>query len=166
MGDTKSLMNKAAIEKVKELAKDQVCLLCTYENGGLVTRPMSTQAIDDDGTMWFLSRKDSEKNRQLSQDDTIYLMYMDTGKQHYLSLAGNAEIVIDRNKIEELWSPIAKAWFEQGKDDPSITLLRVRPSEGHYWDTKNGKLVSFIKIAVATVTGNKDDGGIDGDIKL
>jgi general stress protein 26 len=166
MGDTKSLMNWKAIEKIQELAKDQVCLFCTHENGEIVSRPMSTQQIEDDGTMWFMSRNDSEKNRQVREDEHIYLMYMDTGKQHYMTLSGQARIVDDRQKIEELWSPIAKAWFDKGKDDPAISLLKFTPSDGHYWDTKNGKLISFIKIAASALTGAKDDGGIEGDIKL
>jgi general stress protein 26 len=166
MGDTKSLFDQAAIDKIKELADGKMCLFCTYEDDQIVSRPMSTQGIDEDGTMWFFSRKDSEKNDQIDEDNTIHLMYMDTGKQQYLSLSGHASIVVDKRKTEELWNPIAKAWFEKGKDDPSLSLLRVTPEEGHYWDTKNGKLISFIKIAVAALTGKPMDGGVDGDLKI
>ena len=92
---------------------------------------------------------------------------MDTGKQHYLSLTGTAEIVNDKAKVEELWEPFAKAWFEGGKDDPQLTLIRFNPEDGHYWDTKNGKLISLIKVAVAALTGNQDkDGSLEGDIKV
>lgn len=166
MGDTRSLHDQAAIDKIKELAEGKMCLFCTYENGEIVSRPMSTQGIDEDGTIWFFSRKDSEKNEQIDEDNTVHLMYMDTGKQQYLSLSGHASIVVDKQKTEELWDPIARAWFEKGKDDPALSLLRVTPEEGHYWDTKNGKLISLIKIAVAALTGKQMDGGVDGDLKV
>jgi general stress protein 26 len=166
MGTTKSLSDQAAIEKIKELADGKICLFCTYEDGQIVSRPMGTQGIDEDGTIWFFSRKDSEKNEQIDEDSTVHLMYMDTSKQQYLSLSGRARVVIDKKKIEELWSPIAKAWFEQGKDDPELSLLSVTPEEGHYWDTKNGKIISLIKIAVAALTGKQMDGGIEGDLKI
>ena len=167
MGESINLTSEASIAKIKELADGKICLFCTYENDSIVSRPMSTQGIDDDGTIWFFSRKDSDKNIQLEAENKIYLMYMDTGNQHYLSITGTAEIVVDLVKTEELWSPIAKAWFNKGKDDPELTLIKVKPSEGHYWDTKNGKLVSLIKIAVAALAGNKDnDGGVEGDIQL
>lgn len=166
MGDTRSLHDQAAIDKIKELAEGKMCLFCTYENGEIVSRPMSTQGIDEDGTIWFFSRKDSEKNEQIDEDYTVHLMYMDTGKQQYLSLSGHASIVVDKQKTEELWDPIARAWFEKGKDDPALSLLRVTPEEGHYWDTKNGKLISLIKIAVAALTGKQMDGGVDGDLKV
>ncbi|MEP6926878.1 MAG: pyridoxamine 5'-phosphate oxidase family protein, partial [Ginsengibacter sp.] len=84
----------------------------------------------------------------------------------YLSIFGTAEIIFDKNKIEEMWSPIAKAWFTEGKDDPSISLLKVTPQEGYYWDTKNNKMISLIKIATAIVTGKTMDDGVEGKLTV
>ncbi|RYY62672.1 MAG: general stress protein [Chitinophagaceae bacterium] len=166
MGNTKNLSDSSAVEKIKELAADQVCLFCTVFDGGIVSRPMGTMSVDDDGSIWFMSRKGSEKNEQINQDDKVYLQYLDNGKSHYLSLTGSASIITDRKKIEELWSPMAKAWFEEGKDDPAISLIRVQPEEGHYWDTKNGKLVTMLKIAASAISGYKGDGGVEGQLNL
>ena len=127
---------------------------------------MSTQSVDDDGTIWFFSKKDSRKNKQLNKEDKVYLIYMDSGKEVYLSLTGSAEVVRDRNKTEELWSDFAKAWFPEGKDDPQLTLVKVIPETGHYWDTKGGKLVSLFHIAVSAITGHQRDGGVEGDITV
>lgn len=166
MADTNNLVNEKAIEKIKALAKDKICLLCTYENNKIVSRPMGTQDIDEDGAIWFVSNKDSEKNSQIDVNSKVYLMYLDSGNNEYLSLTGSAEILYDRKKIEKLWNPLMKAWFPEGKDDPEITLLKVLPEEGHYWDTKNGKVISMIKIAAAALTGKKSDVGVEGDIKV
>lgn len=166
MENKEHLSGNKAIDKIKELAEDKICMFCTYENNQIVSRPMSTQRVDDDGSIWFLSRKDSNKNMQINDNHEIYLMYLDTGKQHYLSLNGTARIFYDRNLIGDLWTPIAKAWFTEGKDDPEITVIKVSPDEGHYWDTRNGKLVSMIKIAAAAIMGNEMDGGVDGNIRV
>lgn len=166
MGDTKSLAGKEAIEKIREIANGKICLFCTYERNEIVSRPMSTQRVDDDGTIWFFSPRDSEKNLQVSQENKVYLMYLDDGKQHYLSLTGKAEIVTDRHKTEELWNNMMKAWFKEGKDDPQLTLIKVEPQSGHYWDTRLGKLASMLSIAVAVVTGNRDNSGVEGDITV
>ena len=166
MEDKQHLSGSKAIDKIKDIAEDKTCMFCTFTNDQIVSRPMSTQRIDEDGSIYFLSRKDSNKNLQIQDNHKIYLMYLDTGKQHYLSLSGAAQIVYDRNLIKDLWTPIAKAWFTEGKDDPEITVIKVSPEEGHYWDTRNGKLVSMIKIAAAAVLGNEMDGGVDGDIRV
>jgi general stress protein 26 len=65
-----------------------------------------------------------------------------------------------------MWSSIAKAWFTEGKDDPAISLVKVTPEEGYYWDTKNNKMISLIKIAAAVVTGKTMDGGIEGKLNV
>jgi general stress protein 26 len=166
MGDTKDLIHQEAIDKIRELANRKICLFCTYNNNDIVSRPMDTQDVDENGALWFMSRKDSIKNMQISENSRVYLMYLDDSKQHYLSLDGIAEILYDREKIGELWTPATKAWFTEGKDDPEISLLKVTPEKGHYWDTKNGALISLIKVAAAVITGKEMDGSIQGDINL
>jgi general stress protein 26 len=166
MGDIKNLESKQAIEKLNELADKMTCFLCTYENDEMISRPMSTQAVDEDGTIWFFSSKESLKNYQIRKDGKVNLLYCDNNKQHYLSLSGIAEVLYDKEKIHALWSPLAKAWFEEGENDPDITLIKIVPNTGHYWDTKNGKLISMIKIATAAITGKPMDGGVEGDLNL
>jgi general stress protein 26 len=77
-----------------------------------------------------------------------------------------AEIVFDQQKTEELWNPIAKAWFKEGKTDPEISLIKVTPENAYYWDTKNSKMVDFAKIIITAVTGKTLDGGIEGTSKF
>jgi general stress protein 26 len=84
----------------------------------------------------------------------------------YLHVFGYAEISYDQNKIEDFWSPIMKAWFTEGKDDPSITLIKVAPAEIYYWDTKSGKVVSLFQIAISALTGKEMDGGVEGKLTV
>jgi general stress protein 26 len=166
-GEIKNLSGKEAVEKLKEMTEEKTCLFCTYENEKMVSRPMHTQRVDQSGSLWFMSNKESLKNLQIKKDNSVYLVYADSGKQHYLTLSGSAEILKDKAIIDELWNPFLNAWFDEGKDDPDISLIRVTPDEGHYWDTRNGKLVSLIKVAVAAITGKmKDDGGVEGKITV
>jgi Pyridoxamine 5'-phosphate oxidase like len=62
--------------------------------------------------------------------------------------------------------PNAKAWIREVKDDPAISLIKVTPREGYYWETKNNKMVSLIKIAAAIVTGKTMDDGIEGKLQV
>lgn len=167
MGTTQNLQHKEAIEKIKELVEAaNFCLFATQlTQAPISVRPMGTSKVDDDGSLWFFSKKDSDKNEHIQEDDQVQLLYSNNSSSEYLSLFGHAEIVRDRNKIEELWTPLAKAWFKEGIDDPSITLLKVTPQEGHYWDTKSGKVVSLIQIAVSAVTGKSIDNAIEGKVK-
>jgi hypothetical protein len=75
-------------------------------------------------------------------------------------LQGHAAVIRDRAKIEELWKPVAKNWFPEGKDDPKLLLIAVKPTSGNYWDTKNTRVVQLLKMAVGTVTGKPMDDGV------
>jgi len=88
---------------------------------------MATQEVDEEGNIWFMSDRSSDKNKEIDKDNKVQLFYSHTGNYEYLSIFGRAEIVNDRSKIEELWSPMAKTWFKEGKEDPNISLIKVTP---------------------------------------
>ena len=166
MSTIKNLTNQEAIEKLKDLAEGKMCLLCTKENGKLESRPMSASQVDESGDIWFFSGKDSNKNRQIKADPEVYLMFIEAGKQHYLSLTTEVEILHDQQKIDELWNGFMNAWFPGGKTDPNISLLRASVTSGHYWDEKDGHLIGMLKAGIKAVTGGKgDDGALEGEIK-
>lgn len=164
-----NLTKEKAVEKIQELAKDaNICFFVTNLTSlPLSARPMGTQTVDEEGNIWFFSKEDSNKNMEIENDDRVQLFYCNNGSSEYLSVFGHASISKDHDKIEELWSPIVKAWFPEGKDDPTLSLIKVNTTDAYYWDTKSNKLVSLIKIAVAAVTGKPgDDDGVEGTIKL
>ena len=168
MADKQNLSNQDAIKKMKDMAAEiKTCMFCTYDaQQAMQTAPMSANEIEDDGTFWFLSAKDSTRNKDIQANSTTDLIFAQPGKENYLSVHGKSEVVYDRQKIDDLWNPIVKAWFTEGKDDPNISVIKFTPNEAYYWDTKHGKMVSFLKIAVSAVTGKTMDDGIQGKLKV
>jgi general stress protein 26 len=168
MGDVKNLTQQEAIEKIKELAEAiKLCMFCTnLTQQPFETRPMSAQEVDEAGNIWFFSAVESNKNEEINNDNRVQLLFSDAGKAHFLSVYGTATVIKDREKTEELWNVFVKAWFQEGKDDPSLTLIRMRPESAYYWDTKYGKMISLLKIAASVVTGKQMDGGVEGKINV
>ena len=99
-------------------------------------------------------------------DARVQLFFLNTSKYEFLSLYGMATVTRDRQKIDELWTDIAKAWFPEGKDDPRVTVIKVTPEDGFYWDTKDGKLVSMVKILASAVAGKTFTEGVEGTIAV
>ena len=48
--------------------------------------------------------------------------------------------------------------------DPSLTIIKVTPEDGYYWDTKDGKLITLLKMAAGAITGKEIDGSIEGKL--
>lgn len=165
----KDLFNDEARAKIKEMAKDiNICMFCTELSVRPVpTRPMSVADIDDDGNLWFISSKKSNKNFEIGHDDDVQLIFAKNADAHFLSVYGKAIVYKDKAHIEDVWTPMAKAWFDEGKDDPDVTVIKVEPTDAYYWDTKDGKMISMLKWAAGTITGNmKDDGGVEGRLNV
>jgi general stress protein 26 len=167
MNEQQLLLNKDAIRKLRDLATEiNICLFCT--GTGMETipscRPMATSAVDEEGNIWFFSVRDSEKNLEISQDPHVRLFYAHPGKSSFLIVTGEAEISYDREKIEQLWSPLDKTWFKEGVDDPTISLICVRPFDAHFWDTKGNKMVNFFKMVASVATGANLVEGEEGRI--
>jgi general stress protein 26 len=167
MGDVQNLSRTAANKKIKELAeKADVCHFATnLSSVPLTTRPMSTREVDEEGNIWFYSRAGSNKNREIGEDCRVQLFYSNLPHAEFLTIYGTATIIRDKAKAKELWSAIAKTWFNEGYDDPELTLLKIVPEDGYYWDSKDGRIVSLFKMVAGAITGKEMNTSIEGDIK-
>lgn len=166
---SQDLTGSPAAEKLRELAEGCRTSLFTSNPTAFPahTSPMSVQDIDDDGTIWFISSTESERNAHIARDRRVTLSFQNEGKYEYLVLHGEATIHTDRATIDAHWTKFADAWFEGGQNDPRVSVLSVRPTGGHYWETQAGKLVAFAKMSFAALTGARvDDGGRDGSLTL
>ena len=156
-----------SIEKLKSLTEGiDFAMLTTINGGQLRSRPMSTQEMDENGDLWFFTSDNTHKVDEIEADSRVNVAYSKPDDQLYVSVAGRGSLSKDREKIEELWSPILKAWFPEGLDDPHLSLLRVSVEEAEYWDSPNSKIVQLYGFVKAVVTGKPAEGGDHGKVSL
>lgn len=163
------LSGNEAIKKIQELVeKTETCFFCTgaAEQNSSGTRPMAVQEVDDAGNLWFLSADDSHKNAEVEHDSHVRLYFQGGKHSDFLVLDGVATVSRNKQRIQDLWKPIMKTWFTEGIDDPRITVIRVAPTQGYYWDTKHGIAVAGIKIMIGAATGKTLDDSIQGQLKV
>ena len=156
MSNTENLNDKEAIDKLKSLVDEiKICLFCTNlkTDDGATCRPMSAIKVCDQGNVWFFSEKNSEKNMAIVADKKAQLFFSHPAKGSYLVVNGEAEIILDKTKIDELWTPVAKIWFKEGKDDPSISIIKVKPTNAYYWDVDGNQMINFFKMIASVATG-------------
>ena len=158
-----------AIEKIKEMVKaSPSCFFCSNIQTGKAfdTRPMAVQEIDDQGNFWFLSSNDSHKNSEVQSDPEVQLLFQGSDYSDFMSIYGTATVSEDKERIKELWNPMLKTWFTEGVDDPRISVIMVKPTEGYYWDTKHNKAVGLIKRTVGAIVGKTIDDSIEGNLSV
>ena len=165
----KTLDGAEAVKKLKDLATSaENCFFCTSIKTGLPlsVRPMSVLQVDESGNLWFMSQIDSNKNAEIKADPFTHLFFQENKNSGFLNIYGISEIVTDQAKIDELWNPFLKVWFQGGKDDPKISLIKVEPTNVYYWDTKHGEMVAFVKMAAAIITGKTMDDSVEGNLNF
>ena len=125
---------------------------------------MNVRKVADDGSLWFLAANDSSLSQQLEKENAVTLFFQGSKHSDFLQLDGVALLTTDPDRIDELWEPILKTWFTEGKRDPRILVIQVVPHRGHYWDQKHGGLVAGTKMMLGALMGVTLDDSIQGEL--
>lgn len=155
-------------QKVYDMIKDvRVAMMTTIDtDGSLRSRPMYSMKPDERGDLWFFTRASAHKTDEIDQEHRVNLAYAEPDDQNYVSVSGYAQIVRDRGRIDQFWSEPLRAWFPQGKDDPDIALVKVRPEKAEYWDSPSSTLVHMVGYAKAALTGKPPHPGDNAKVDL
>jgi len=161
------LNGQEAINTIKKLTeKAGVCFFVTNIGKNSHNIPMSLQEVDESGTLWFITSSESTHNQNIAKDNEVQLYFLNNGSYEYVFIQGKAEVSKDKVLIDKYYSHFADAWFD-GKDDPRVTVIGVKPDHGYYYETKDNKVFALAKMVFAAVTGAKvEDGGIEGGLNV
>ncbi len=158
---------EVSIKKLKELIDGiDFAMLTTISDGRFHSRPMSTQEFESDGSLWFFTSDQTYKVENIKKDNRVNVAYSKPETNSYVSVSGTAELVKDRAKIEELWSPLLNAWFPKGLDEPTLGLLKISVEQAEYWDSSNSALVQIVGFIKAIATGKQMEGGDHGKVSF
>lgn len=169
MSSIENLNKEDGIIKLKKIVDDiKFCFFQTNSKNDTIDSStiMTAQTVDEDGNIWFFSGIDSERNSDIETNKKVQLYFSCPEKNSYLSVNADASIILDKNKITELWNPLLKIWFKDGIDDENISLIKAATKTANYWDSENGKMINFFKMISAVITGNDTIDSTQGKIKL
>lgn len=164
-----NLNSSSAIKKIREMAeKAKTCFFTTIPDSdeSLGTRPMAIQEVDNAGALWILSANDSHTNKDIIANPAVKLYFQGSAHSDFLYLEGEANISEDKERIKKLWNPLFKTWFTEGENDSRISVIKVMPSTGYYWDNKHGNTIAGLKILVGAAIGKTLDDSIEGNLTV
>lgn len=100
-------------------------------------RPMTAQFEEDRSPIWFFASTDNGIVEKLPQGNRAIVAFADKGHDLFATLHGSLSIDRDRATIDRLWNPYVAAWYEGGKDDPKLVLLRLDAETAEIWLNEN-----------------------------
>jgi len=98
------------------------------------TQPMTAQFERDHGPLYFFTATDNGLVKSL-QDSSQRAIATYSAKGHdlFASIHGALAVETDNGVIDRLWNPQVAAWFEGGRNDPKLCLLRLDTEKAELW---------------------------------
>lgn len=106
-------------------------------------RPMTAQVEGDHGPIWFFTSKDNALVRLLGRGDRAIATFASKGNDLFATVHGRLSLDNDRAAVDRLWNRFVAAWFEGGKDDPKLALLRLDPESAEIWLDASSMVAGF-----------------------
>lgn len=105
-------------------------------------QPMTHFADPDRGVLWFITADDTDLVQAIGLGARAHHCVATRDGEFYACLSGTLEQTRDPAKLDELWSSVESAWFEGGREDPRVQLLRFTLDEAAIW-TATGSAIGF-----------------------
>lgn len=165
--DSENANRENAKEKLKHLVEDiKVAMMVTgLHKESFSAVPMSTKKVDEDGTIWFLSLKNSAHNLNISGDNKVQLLYSNPLEMEFVSISGTGTIITDQSVFEALYNKKKDPWFK-GIDDPDMTAIKFTPSNADYWDAHANKYKELYRLGIAAINGNNEGTSESGRLEF
>ncbi len=152
---------KTLLEKLSDTG---VCMLSTIHDGRIYSRPMSLQEVDDDHSLWFLTRLTSPKIEDTSGGQPVNVTVAEKG--FWASVSGRASVVRDVERQKEYWNKATESFYgDASPEDPEVVLLRVDPDTAEYWDSP-GVVATALEMVRGKVTGDPARPGDNPTVQL
>ena len=117
-------------------------------------RPMTAQFEQERGPIYFFTSTDNQLHANLREGNRAIFTFVDKGHNIWATVQGSLGQHNDRATIDRLWNPYVAAWYEGGKDDPKLSLLRLDPDHAEFW-LDGSSIVAGVK-ALLGVDPKKD----------
>lgn len=108
--------------------------------GGDGMQPMTHFADAQSGVIWFVSSNDTDLVQSLGLGEDAEYVVISQDHDVHASLRGKLCQLHNDSKLDELWNPMVAAWFEKGRADPRIALLRFDAEIADIWASTSSSL--------------------------
>lgn len=129
----------------KHLRSDRTVMLGLEASAPTTLRPMTAQLEGeaDQGPIWFFTSTEAAIVQGLNAEDLAIFTFVSKGHDVFATVHGHMTRTTDRAAIDRLWTPWVAAWYEGGKEDPKLALLRFDPASAEIWNNGSSLLAGL-----------------------
>ncbi len=117
----------------KELKASPFMMLGLNGSAEAHGQPMTAQFESEHGPIWFFTTKTNTLVDALSESHEAIATYTSKGHDLFASVRGTLSVDTDAATVDRLWNSHVEAWYEGGKSDPKLALLRLDTTSAQLW---------------------------------
>lgn len=129
-------------------------------------QPMTAFCEPDNGEIWFFTRDDTDLAHDSAGGAEAMFIVQAKDQAFQACLGGSIETTRDPDRIEKYWGPMVSAWYPDGKDDPHLTLLRLRARDAQVWLSESNPIRVLWETAKANLTREEPDVGVSTSVDM
>lgn len=97
------------------------------------SEPMAAQFDTRGNPIWFYTRKDNRLIHGMRENRNAMAQYVAKDHKLFACISGTVMEVCDPNIIDRYWSNSVEAWYDGGKNDPMLTMIRFDMHSAEIW---------------------------------
>lgn len=123
-------MDKETRETFWKAFEDSPFIMMKLEGAQGHSEPMTAQ-LDKDAhhAIWFFCKRDN----RIAPGGKAMGQVATKGHDVFACISGNIVEETDRSIREAQWNRVVESWFPNGKDDPSVLMLRFDIADSEVW---------------------------------
>ncbi|HEC73254.1 MAG TPA: general stress protein [Methylophaga aminisulfidivorans] len=94
------------------------------------SEPMTAQLDKDaDSEFWFYTTK----TNRIAEGGPAKASFMSKDHKVFASIRGTLVPETDKAIIDKYWSNMAASWYDEGRDDPALLMMRFELDDAEVW---------------------------------
>jgi general stress protein 26 len=119
-------------------------------------QPMAAHLDRETNTIWFFTKTDTDLAEAIGDGERGIFCVVGKDHDYHASLAGRITVEKNPAKIDEYWNSVVEAWYDHGKDDPTLTMLALRLDDAAIWASTGNTLKFGWEIAKANFNADEE----------
>ncbi|SOB78693.1 General stress protein 26 [Sphingomonas guangdongensis] len=127
---------------------DSPYVMVGLEGDGQHSEPMMAQ-LDPDahGEFWFYTKKDN----RIAPGGKAMAQFVSKGHRLYACIAGTLVEETDPAVIDRYWNKQVEAWFDGGRNDPALKMMRFELGTAEIWEADTSLSGKFKMLTGQTI---------------
>lgn len=137
------------------------------EGSHMHMQPMAPMLDRKTATIWFFTKTDTALAQAITPGAHAHFCVVGKDHDYHACVAGRLSLRKDPAKIDEYWSSVVSAWYENGKDDPKLTMLALEMEDAEIWASTGSTLKFGWEIAKANLNSEEEpDVGVKTSVRF